>query len=58
MTSSPFLGISMEIRAVSSWFFLLDPLVVGSSTTSCDKGSGMAVAWERLFFSLAFKMKA
>ncbi|MCI54967.1 hypothetical protein A2U01_0076217, partial [Trifolium medium] len=46
------------MRVVSSGFFLLDPLEVGSSTTNCERGSGTAVAWERLYFSLAFKMKA
>ncbi|MCI33420.1 hypothetical protein A2U01_0054637 [Trifolium medium] len=58
MTSSPLLGTGIEIRAVSSRFFLFDPLEEGSSTTSCGKGSGTVVDGERLFFSLAFKMKA
>ncbi|MCI68198.1 hypothetical protein A2U01_0089457, partial [Trifolium medium] len=46
------------MRAVSSGVFLFDPLEEGSSTTSCESGSVTVVAWERLFFSLAFKIKA
>ncbi|MCI60058.1 hypothetical protein A2U01_0081313 [Trifolium medium] len=53
----PFLGIWMEMRSVSSGVFLFDPLEVGSSTISCERGSGTAFAWQRFFFSLAFKIK-
>ncbi|MCI84259.1 hypothetical protein A2U01_0105535, partial [Trifolium medium] len=44
VASPPFLGIWMEMRAVFSGFFLFDPLEVGSFTTSCERGSGTAVA--------------
>ncbi|MCI84110.1 hypothetical protein A2U01_0105386, partial [Trifolium medium] len=45
-TSSPLLGIWMEMRAVSSGVFLFDPLEAGSSTTNCENGSVTVVAWE------------
>ncbi|MCI71523.1 hypothetical protein A2U01_0092786, partial [Trifolium medium] len=44
VASSPFLGTGMEMRAVSSGFFLFDPFEVGSSTTSYERGSDTAVA--------------
>ncbi|MCI63252.1 hypothetical protein A2U01_0084509, partial [Trifolium medium] len=46
------------MRAVSSGVFLFDPLEEGSSTTSYESGSVTVVAYERLFFSLAFRIKA
>ncbi|MCI34002.1 hypothetical protein A2U01_0055220, partial [Trifolium medium] len=42
--TTPFLGIWMEMRAVSSGVFLFDPLEEGSSTTSCESGSVTVVA--------------